>query len=434
MVTYFLKSFVLALMVMLTGAAWAQDTETARKKCIEFGFKDKAPSHDSCMKQFLQSTGSGKAVSKPTPPAVPSTPSASQLEEKYWDAAMAAGNREAFAAYIDSYPRGRYVGLARANMTRLEGAASAKEQALVEASDKLAAQRAAFEADQKLARERAAAEATQKLATERAALEAEKKAASQREALEVAQRLAFAEAAKRAQTALGPGQIIRDCADCPEMVVIPAGSFSMGSSDYAEERPVHRVNVPSFLLGKTEVTQGQWKTVMGSNPSKFNHCGDDCPVENVSWNEAQNFANRLSQKTGKQYRLPSESEWEYAARAGSTTKWNFGDNEYQLSDHAWYSSNSQGGTHRAAGKKPNAFGLYDMQGNVWELVEDCWHYNYSGAPADGSAWTTSCSEGIRVLRGGSWNHYPVILRSANRSILRPGILGGSGGLRLARTP
>jgi formylglycine-generating enzyme required for sulfatase activity len=238
---------------------------------------------------------------------------------------------------------------------------------------------------------------------------------------------------------LVPGQIIKDCADCPEMVVIPPGSFDMGSGQSLDEQPVHRVSVPIFLMGKTEVTQGQWRAVMGSNPSRFNLCGDDCPVEQVNWDEAQEFTNRLSQKTGKQYRLPSEAEWEYAARAGSTTKRSFGDDESQLGDHAWYLGNSkawfgENKTQRVAQKRPNAFGLFDMYGNVWEWVQDCWHYNYAGAPTDGSAWTTTCSYNARVLRGGSWGNYPSFLRSAIRTRVTPGIRSGYDGLRLARTP
>ena len=230
------------------------------------------------------------------------------------------------------------------------------------------------------------------------------------------------------------GQTTKDCSDCPEMVVIPAGSFEMGSNESADEQPVHRVYVPSFLIGKTEVTQGQWKAVMGSNPSYFGSCGDDCPVERVTWNEAQVFAQRLSQKTGKQYRLPSEAEWEYAARAGSNTKWSFGDNESQLGDYAWFSANSQNKTQRVAQKKPNAFGLFDMHGNVREWTQDCWHDNYAGAPTDGSAWTTSCNNNRRVLRGGFWGLYPADLRSANRDRISPDNRNFDYGLRLARTP
>ena len=234
-----------------------------------------------------------------------------------------------------------------------------------------------------------------------------------------------------------PGQTIKDCADCPEMVVLPAGSFEMGTSDnflLPRERPLLRVNVPSFLIGKTEVTQGQWKAVMGSNPSRFSQCGNDCPVEQVSWNEAQEFAQRLSQKTGKQYRLPSEAEWEYAARSGSNTRWSFGDNDSQLGEYAWFASNNQNRTQRVAQKRPNAFGLFDMHGNVWESVQDCWHENNLGAPTDGSAWTTGCSNNYRVLRGGSYWVNSFGLRSDSRLRYTP---GGSDnflvGLRLART-
>jgi formylglycine-generating enzyme required for sulfatase activity len=236
-----------------------------------------------------------------------------------------------------------------------------------------------------------------------------------------------------------PGQIIKDCDGCLEMVVIPSGSFDMGSDESPSEQPVHRVNVLSFLLGKTEITQGQWNAVMGGNPSRFTQCGEDCPVENVSWYEAQEFARRLSQKTGKTYRLPSEAEWEYAARAGSNTKWSFGDNENQLSNYGWYLSNSkawfgENKSQRVAEKKPNAFGLFDMHGNVSEWVQDCWHDNYIGAPKDGSAWTTACSSNARMLRGGSWISIPSYLRSAGRQGLTPDGRIYDFGLRLARSP
>ncbi len=236
-----------------------------------------------------------------------------------------------------------------------------------------------------------------------------------------------------AETKLEVGSILKDCADCPEMVVLPAGSFEMGSNEHRSIQPVHRVNVPSFLIGKTEVTQGQWKAVMGSNPSHFSNCGDDCPVEQVTWNDAQEFAQRLSQKTGKQYRLLSEAEWEYAARAGSSTKWSFGDAEYQVGDHAWYAVNSQHKSQRVAQKRPNAFGLYDMHGNVEEWVEDCWHDNYVGAPTDGSAWTTACSGSRRVRRSSHWNEYPLPRPTVYRGAGEPSIRDGIYGLRLART-
>ena len=199
------------------------------------------------------------------------------------------------------------------------------------------------------------------------------------------------------------------CADCPEMVVIPAGSFEMGGTN-SDEQPVHRVTLRSFSMGKTEVTQGQWRAVMGSNPSSFSNCGDNCPVEQVSWEDAKQFVSRLSAKTGKTYRLPSETEWEYACRAG-------GRQEYCGSDRAdnvgWYYVNSGNATHPVAGKQVNAWGLHDMSGNVWEWTEDCWNQNYSNAPTDGSVWTSgACSQ--RVVRGGSWINNPQYLRSASR--------------------
>ncbi len=225
----------------------------------------------------------------------------------------------------------------------------------------------------------------------------------------------------------------KDCPDCPDMVVIPAGSFTMGSNESDTERPPHGVNIRSFAIGRTEVTQGQWQAVMGSNPSRFDNCGNDCPVEQVSWSDVQQFIQRLNARTGKTYRLPSEAEWEYAANAGSTGRWSFGDNEGQLGQHAWFGANSDGSTQRVAQKQPNAFGLYDMHGNVWEWVEDCWHNNYNGAPTDGSAWTTGCSGDSRVLRGGSWIDVPPDLRSAIRGGVTPVNRSVSDGFRLART-
>ncbi|MDP1679039.1 MAG: SUMF1/EgtB/PvdO family nonheme iron enzyme [Candidatus Nitrotoga sp.] len=195
------------------------------------------------------------------------------------------------------------------------------------------------------------------------------------------------------------GPFIKDCDICPDMVEIFGGNFDMGSYSYSynSERPIHSVSIDDFALGRTEITQGQWRAVMGSNPSYFTSCGDDCPVEQVSWNDAQAFIQKLNAKTGKQYRLPSEAEWEYACRAG-------GQQEYCGSDSvdsvAWYDDNSGKSTHPVSRKKPNAFGLYDMSGNVLEWVEDSFHDSYNGAPTDGSAWPGDGAK--RVLRGGSW--------------------------------
>ncbi len=233
---------------------------------------------------------------------------------------------------------------------------------------------------------------------------------------------------------LRAGQVFQDCEECPEMVVIPAGAFDMGqpagqSTGYDNAKPVHRVSIARpYALGKTEITKKQWRAVMGVNPSGNLVC-DDCPAENLSWNAAKEFLRRLSVKAGKQYRLPSEAEWEYACRAG-------GQHAYCGSDDiesvAWYEGNSNGGAHPVAGKKANAFGLHDMSGNAWEWTADCWNHGYSGAPNDGSPWLAGgCSS--RVVRGGSWfyrsQYQATIIRSAS------GIddAGSSDGLRVARS-
>ncbi len=207
------------------------------------------------------------------------------------------------------------------------------------------------------------------------------------------------------------GSIIRDCPECPEMVVIPEGSFDMGSNVKNNEQPVHRVTIGKpFAMGKTEITQGQWKAVMGNTPSHFPVCGSKCPVEQVSWNDAHDFIDKLNAMTGKQYRLPSEAEWEYACHAGGRQKFCGSDDKGSV---AWYYTFADGDTtHPVATKQANAFGLYDMSGNVWEWVEDNYHDNYDAAPVDGSVWLGDIP--LRVLRGGSWNDKARSARATSR--------------------
>ena len=230
------------------------------------------------------------------------------------------------------------------------------------------------------------------------------------------------------------GKMFRDCTDCPEMVEIPGGSFMMGlNNGEPNEKPQHSVIIAQpFAIGKTEVTQEQWQALMGDNPSYFSACGDNCPVEQVSWDDVQAFIRKLNAKTGKQYRLPTEAEWEYACRAGKQQ-------EYCGSDIAdsvsWNGYNSGSfffkAPHPVASKQANAFGLYDMSGNVWEWVEDNYHDNYNGAPADGSAWAGGGS--MHVLRGGSWGYDQPFSRAAARSKFTAGFRYFSYGFRLART-
>jgi formylglycine-generating enzyme required for sulfatase activity len=221
-----------------------------------------------------------------------------------------------------------------------------------------------------------------------------------------------------------------------EFVLIPAGKFDMGSpSDeegrYENEGLVHHVNIEkAFCMGRYEVTQKQWRAIMGDNPSYFKG-DDDLPVEQVSWDDVQDFIKKLNEKEGiDTYRLPSEAEWEYACRAGTTTRYSFGDSESNLGDYAWYKGNSGDKTHPVGQKKPNSLGLHDMHGNVWEWVQDCWHFDYNGAPTDGSAWEGGGAS--RVFRGGCWDRSAGFCRSAYRYPRGPRDRGNTLGFRLLR--
>jgi formylglycine-generating enzyme required for sulfatase activity len=232
-----------------------------------------------------------------------------------------------------------------------------------------------------------------------------------------------------------------------DMLRIPSGNYTMGcqsgrdSSCDGDESPAHTVSLSSFELGKTEVTQGQWKAVMGSNPSYFKDCGDTCPVEQVSWDDVQTFIQKLNAQTGKNYRLPSEAEWEYAARAGSNTTYPWGNQASH--EYANYGKDecceglAQGrdkwvNTAPVGSFPANDFGLYDMSGNVWEWVQDSYHSDYKGAPSNGDAWEGARAD-ARVLRGGSWISNPRNVRAAYRSNRTAAYRDVNVGFRLART-
>jgi formylglycine-generating enzyme required for sulfatase activity/predicted Ser/Thr protein kinase len=198
-----------------------------------------------------------------------------------------------------------------------------------------------------------------------------------------------------------------------EMISIPGGTFQMGSHDYDREKPVHQVSIKPFYLGKYVVTQEQYRAVMGKNPARFK--GAKLPVEMVSWHDAIEFCQKLSLKTGKNYRLPSEAQWEYACRAGTQTKHYFGDDPRHLGGCGWYNGNSHRKTHPVGLRSSNQFGLYDMQGNVWEWCADNWHDNYYLAPNDGTPWMNNDDRSRCVMRGGSWNDNTINCRSAFRN-------------------
>jgi formylglycine-generating enzyme required for sulfatase activity len=253
---------------------------------------------------------------------------------------------------------------------------------------------------------------------------------------------------------LAVGDRFRDCDDdslCPWLRVLPPGEFLMGSPAnekwrYDDEGPQHRVTLQQgFALMEAEVTRGQFaRFAQETKHSAINGCDwskpgidqtDAHPVVCISWNDAQAYARWISGKTGQIYRLPTEAEWEYAARATTTTRWWFGENEGALCDNAKVvGCNGPRGTAPGKTYKPNAWGLYDMHGNAWEWVADCFHGTYQNAPTDGSEWRSDCGkEDRRVLRGGGWDFNLQGSRSAIRSSGTPGSRVGDSGVRLART-
>jgi formylglycine-generating enzyme required for sulfatase activity len=295
-----------------------------------------------------------------------------------------------------------------------------------------------------------------------------------------AQAVKQGKAAKASRAAQVPkaGTVFRDCPGCPEMVVIPAGSFDMGSPGSEagrddDEGPVHRVNVATFALGKTEITRGHFAAFV--KKTKYS-TGDKCwtleggkysersprdwrepgyvqddkhPVACINWNDAHAYVEWLSRKTGKPYRLPTEAEWEYAARGNTSTARYWGKNPDEACGYAnvadktaqaqtqgassWSVHNCTDGfayTAPVGSFKANAFGLSDMLGNVLEWTEDSYHDSYKGAPTDGSAWQGDGAK--RVLRGGSWNNSPRNVRAALRDSNRPELRFSIFGFRLAR--
>lgn len=237
---------------------------------------------------------------------------------------------------------------------------------------------------------------------------------------------------------LRPGQIWRDPYLDMEFVWVPEGCFAMGCGDWTDncsesEGPLHKICMRGFWIGRYEATQAQWKKIMGSNPSAFKGCGDGCPVETVSWEEAVEFARRFSEKAGYIFRLPTEAEWEYACRSGGKKEKYSGGNN--VDNVAWYRSNSEGLTHPVGRKRPNSLGIYDMSGNVWEWCMDIYDNDaYSKAKASlnnpvymgdkyvdiyKQGYNTTLvilkrASGYRIVRGGSWGNFATRVRCSDR--------------------
>ena len=308
-----------------------------------------------------------------------------------------------------------------------------ENQKLEAEQSRLEKEKAAF------AKQKALDEKRQQIAEEKERLEAEKEAARQ-----------AAEERKEAKKtlAMAPRPDQSDASGI-QMVFVKGGCYPMGDTfgdGYANEKPVHEVCVSNFYIGKYEVTQGQWKMVMGSNPSDFiKDCGNDCPVARVSWNDIQEFIRKLNSESGKNYRLPTEAEWEYAARSGGKKQKYSGTNTYKnLDDYAWYDSNSGGRIHPVGQKRPNDLGIYDMSGNAWEWCNDWYRRNYYSqstrnnpiGPSSGSVEKRDTkydresdlsiqrifpgikldpfSGPYRVMRGGAWDSEPKSVRASYR--------------------
>ncbi|MDO8606116.1 MAG: formylglycine-generating enzyme family protein [Phaeospirillum sp.] len=233
-----------------------------------------------------------------------------------------------------------------------------------------------------------------------------------------------------------PGQSFRPCDQCPEMVAITPGTVTAGNpKDFenpepdAPKRPTITIKRP-YALGKYEVTQAEWTAIMGANPSE--NKGLKNPVEHVDWKMAQDFIRKLNQKTGKSFRLPTEAEWEYAARAGSSASYSYGEDEKQLGQYAWFVENSGNVTHAVGQLKPNAFGLHDMHGNVWEWTGDCYMANFFATidKRHSEEWETGC---YRVTRGGSALNLPMAVTNSYRASLKQPLHNANLGFRLAMT-
>ena len=320
----------------------------------------------------------------------PSGPDASPdaFELAFWESIRNSENASEYRAYLDAYPNGRFSALARTREQLYRGKPGAAGAAAAAAASPAAPIPAAP---------------------------------------------ASAASAPKAAT-------IRDCSDCPELVAIPAGSFQMGSNElYEFEKPVHPVALRAFYLGIREVSLDEWDRCV--NEGGCNYRPDDRglgrgkrPVTDIHWNDANAYLAWLSAKTGKRYRLPSESEWEYAARAGTTTTYPWGQTVERDRANCLGCNEQPRRSAVASGQfPPNAFGLYDMAGNAAEWVADCWSENYRSAPRDGSAYVVpGCRE--RVLRGGSFNNDPRYLRSAARFKYEADVRFYTNGFRVAREP
>ena len=323
-----------------------------------------------------------------------------QYELLFWDSIKDSTDAGDYEAYLKSYPEGRFRALATSRLQRIK--ASEKTQDAPSAAPAKPAPKPESKPEPK----------------------PEPKPAPKPEP-KPAPKPRPAPPPREARPAPAPAPVnvseAQDCPDCPVMVNLPAASFTMGNNaGHSSERPAHRVSIAKpYAIGKFEVTVGQWKTCVAAGgcpvvPSLAN-AADNTPARDVSWDDAQSYVRWLSKRTGKSYRLPTEAEWEFAARGGSTSRFWWGDSmvpgkaNCSVCGEPW----DQGAPAPVGSFEANGYGLHDVNGSVWEWVADCWHTNYRGAPADAGPWDSANCR-VRVIRGGSWgegaDYMPVTTR------------------------
>ncbi|MFM0056330.1 SUMF1/EgtB/PvdO family nonheme iron enzyme [Paraburkholderia phytofirmans] len=344
--------------------------------------------------------------------------SSEQYEITFWNSIKDSNYPGDYEAYLKAYPNGRFATLAHARIDRLRAAATSNAP-----SAATPAAPSAAPAPQ-VARPTPPASAPPPKPAPSAAPPAAPPAAA---------------VAQKPVTHAPVAGESRDCATCPIMIAVPAGSFSMGSStDDPSEKPVHHVTIAApFAIGKYEVTVDQWNACVAANACQKltpeSNTNKAAPARDLSWDDAQQYVKWLSKTTGKPYRLPTEAEWEYADRGGTTTAYWWGDQMRKGNANCkdcgdpWHKE----GPEAAGSFAPNPLGLYDMNGSVWEWTADCWHNTYQGAPADGHAWDTPGCD-MRVIRGGSWREGGGYMLSATRFKYSAGVRQSQDGFRVVK--
>lgn len=349
--------------------------------------------------------------------------SAEQFELAFWESIKDSTHVSDYEAYLKAYPKGRFVALAQARIARLR-APGAKGAAVVEAPPPALAKPAREPA-------RTAAGAKEPPARTAGAKETPAKAAP----APAAAAAAAPPANYRQATA---GTEIKDCPACPTLISLPPGSFTMGSnSSDPSEKPAHQVTLSApFAIGKTEVTVQQWNSCVEAGAChKLAQGGSaNAPARDVSWDDAQQYLKWLSATSGKAYRLPTEAEWEYAARAGTSTRYWWGEQMAAGKANCKDCGQPWGleGPANAGTFAANPFGLHDMNGSVWEWASDCWHSTFKDAPSDGRSWDQpNCT--VRVIRGGSWREGAAYMVSSTRFKYDASVRHSQNGLRVARS-